>query len=336
MSLLNKIKRHYQKFNLNDIIKICDLSKNPTEYIKKVDSKILHNKEYYINKVTTIDLLKKAKAPKSKELLNEIINIKQNNSVVENILNDIQQNNSITENILEIIPEQDNSVVENILGLDTNNQISLIDFNNNLLKYNDKQIKYFYYTDNIYFKAKDIAILLDYVDTDDAIRKHIDKNNKFNINNFNIDSIISNFDINKQHPNTIFINTNGLKKLLCKSNKIISNEILNIFNMKEDTRYLRKELEIIKFIQLYLDELNIKYIFQYSINNYKIDLYLPDNNIAIEIDEFNHINRCKIYELNRESYIKIKLNCKFIRINPDDKQFEMAKCIALITKHIFI
>jgi len=97
---------------------------------------------------------------------------------------------------------------------------------------------------------------------------------------------------------------------------ILKEDILDFFNIKEDTRYLRKEIEIVKYIQLYLDELNIKYIHQYIIANYKVDLYLPDNNLIIEIDEYNHINRNKNYELIREKYIINKLNSRIIRYNP--------------------
>jgi len=183
--------------------------------------------------------------------------------------------------------------------------------------------------------------MLEYDDTDQAIRKNVDIDDKikcsdFFMDNINHDNIKSNFDLNKEQPNTIFINYNGLKKLICKSNKIIGNELLDLFNIKEDTRYLRKETEIIKFIQLYLDELNIKYIFQYTIKTYKIDLYLPNNNLVIEIDEFNHIDRCPIYESKREIYIKKKLNCNFLRINPDCNNFTLAKCIAMITKYLYM
>ena len=57
-------------------------------------------------------------------------------------------------------------------------------------------------------------------------------------------------------------------------------------NINIDTKYLRKELEIITFFEKYLQKINIVYILQKSVKKYKINLYLPNNNIAIKIDEY--------------------------------------------------
>ena len=70
--------------------------------------------------------------------------------------------------------------------------------------------------------------------------------------------------------------------------------------------------------------------FQYYIDGYKIDLYFPDYNLAIEVDEFNHKDRDKLYENKREEYIKEKLGCKFIRFNPDEKNFNIGNIISNI------
>lgn len=69
------------------------------------------------------------------------------------------------------------------------------------------------------------------------------------------------------------------------------------------------------------------YILQYSIGNYLIDMYLPDLNIAIECDEFNHKNNNENLEIKRQTYIEESLNCKFIRYNPDDPKFNIGNVI---------
>ena len=55
----------------------------------------------------------------------------------------------------------------------------MLDLINNILKYNGKNIKYVIDKENKpWFKGKDVAILLDYENTDQAIRLHISENDK--------------------------------------------------------------------------------------------------------------------------------------------------------------
>ena len=60
--------------------------------------------------------------------------------------------------------------------------------------------------------------------------------------------------------------------------------------------------------------MNIKYIPQYPVGNYRIDLYIPKYNLAIEIDEEEHKYK-KDYDLKRQSYIENQIHCKFVRVN---------------------
>lgn len=54
---------------------------------------------------------------------------------------------------------------------------------------------------------------------------------------------------------------------------------------------------------------------QYFIKGYSLDGYLPELNIAIEIDEKNHRSmRSMIHDDKKEKIIKKELNCLFIRI----------------------
>jgi len=68
-----------------------------------------------------------------------------------------------------------------------------------------------------------------------------------------------------------------------------------------------------------LDELekiyNYKVIRQFECEGYFIDGYIPELNLAIEIDE-----RCKnkIKDIERQKIIEDKLGCKFLRINDYD------------------
>jgi very-short-patch-repair endonuclease len=136
-----------------------------------------------------------------------------------------------------------------------------------------------------------------------------------------------------EHPQTIYINLNGVKKLLTKCNNVYPSEFADMFEIKLNTKYLRKEIEIVTFISYYLNELDIKYEYQKIVNKYKIDLHISEFKLAIKIDEFNHKDRNIKYEKEREIYISKSLSCIFLRFNPDDKKFNLFKCIAIITKY---
>ena len=74
---------------------------------------------------------------------------------------------------------------------------------------------------------------------------------------------------------------------------------------------------------------------QYSVlnNEYKIDLYLPDYRLAIEIDEKGHMDRSKTKK-KRQTEIRKELDCEFTRINPDSKDCDMDAIIGTIFNHI--
>ena len=78
----------------------------------------------------------------------------------------------------------------------------------------------------------------------------------------------------------------------------------------------------------------VPFEFQKNVNNFRIDLYLPDQKLAIEIDEHNHADRDPSYEKEREMYIKAQLGCKFLRKNPDLDGFKLSTCIGRIMQEI--
>ena len=78
----------------------------------------------------------------------------------------------------------------------------------------------------------------------------------------------------------------------------------------------------------------IPFEFQNNVNNFRIDLYLPDQKLAIEIDEHNHADRDLSYEEEREAYIKTQLGCKLLRINPDSEGFKLSTYIGRIMTEI--
>lgn len=83
---------------------------------------------------------------------------------------------------------------------------------------------------------------------------------------------------------------------------------------KYDVRSARFEYKYLNEIEDFLNEINMDYIEQYPVDNYRIDLYIPRYNTAIEIDEEEHKYK-KDKDLIRQKYIENKIHCKFIRVN---------------------
>ena len=73
---------------------------------------------------------------------------------------------------------------------------------------------------------------------------------------------------------------------------------------------------------------------QYTVLNYRIDLYFYECKLAIEIDELGHNDRNIDYEIQRQRALERELNCVFIRINPDAVDFNIFREINKIHRHI--
>jgi len=130
--------------------------------------------------------------------------------------------------------------------------------------------------------------------------------------------------------NVSFISHIGMCKLLCKTRKNISDELIEIFNIDiYRNKYTFIESDtidcIIKTFQ------NEEYNLQYSVLQYKIDIYFPKYNLAIECDEFHYD---KTNDKIRENNIIEKINCKFIRYTPYSKDFDIFNLLNQIFTHI--
>ena len=73
---------------------------------------------------------------------------------------------------------------------------------------------------------------------------------------------------------------------------------------------------------------------QYTVLNYRIDLYFHKYKLAIEVDELGHADRNLSNEIERQKALEKELDCVFIRINPDEENFNIFKEINKIHRHI--
>ena len=67
---------------------------------------------------------------------------------------------------------------------------------------------------------------------------------------------------------------------------------------------------------------------------YWIDLYFHEYKLPIEVDELGNTNRNINNEIDRQKALEKELNCIFIRIKPDEKDFNFFKEINKIHRYI--
>lgn len=130
-----------------------------------------------------------------------------------------------------------------------------------------------------------------------------------------------------------YITQQQLQKLIQSTNRVVEDKWYELAGLKKNTVILTKEQETIGFICECLKgitQINL----QHMVGKYKIDLYLPEYNLAIECDELGHRDRDNEYEIEREEFIKKELRCGFIRFNPDSEMFKISDVICSINKHI--
>ena len=73
---------------------------------------------------------------------------------------------------------------------------------------------------------------------------------------------------------------------------------------------------------------------QYSVLRYRIDLYFHKYKLATEVDELGHPDRNISHEIERQKVLEKELDCVFIRINPNEENFNIFKEINKIHRQI--
>ena len=86
---------------------------------------------------------------------------------------------------------------------------------------------------------------------------------------------------------------------------------------------LKKESSVLKSIMETFEGENMET--QYNVLAYRADLYFYDYKIAIEVAEKGHKNINEDYEKQIQKEIETELSVKFVRINPDEENFNISK-----------
>ena len=260
------------------------------------------------------------------DIVNNIIGSKSTKTYINKIQNKKRINSQYF-----ISKEQFIQLLTNAKSTKSKNAIKILQENNmipSLLNSLSFQGCPFYFLNdsdgNIWFKASDIASILGYKRPEAAIKELVNINQKKKFNELTLEK---NSSIQKH---TIFINKKGLRQLLIKSKLHKSIEFCKFMDIDVDFKYCFKETEIVYYLTSYFDLRNIVYELQKPIGIYRMDVYLTDYNLNIEIDELDHKDRDPKYEKKRENYIKKKLNCNTLRFNPDNENDNVINFIAKI------
>ena len=195
----------------------------------------------------------------------------------------------------------------------------IADFTNNILIFIDKPIKFIYYNDQRFFKGIDIALMLDYIDTDIAISKDVD----------NKDIIIIEKIFNNDNIKTVYISESGFYNITLKSKKdspikfikwytsevlpsIRQTENYNFFdNYYEDNldKYINKDCVYILHIKDNIYKYgNTSHIVK-RLQAHKKNL---NYNKIIKIYDFNNMNFSKDMENKIKKFVKsININIQY-------------------------
>lgn len=128
---------------------------------------------------------------------------------------------------------------------------------------------------------------------------------------------------------------------LCLTNSRVSSNTIKEWTERTGSHH--KDLLIHRKIIVECDYLDIieralkrycKCLRQYSVNRYRIDMYIPYFNIAIECDEYGHRRYNQDDEQKRSCIITAKLNCKFVRFDPFHVSFNIGDVISDILEII--
>ena len=126
-----------------------------------------------------------------------------------------------------------------------------------------------------------------------------------------------------KQPNRRFLHIDLALKIImdcrtdksCSLKKDLGFKLHDVINTKEQT--------IINSIKDACEGENI--LTQYSVSDYRIDIYFHKYKLAIEVYELGHADRNINNEIDRQKALEKELNCVFVRTNPDEKDFNNFK-----------
>lgn len=175
---------------------------------------------------------------------------------------------------------------------------------------------------NNIFCAKDIGTGLGLRNVRESI-KHVDPEHKI---------LCGILDAHGREQLMTFLTFEGVQRLISSSRKPVAQEMATAFGINViNTHYVKVEPAIITFLAKAFE--GEKWIAQYHVGPYMVDMYFPRANVAIEVDEEGtHGNDRKIQDSERQEFVQRFTGCQFIRTRPQRSDFCMASLINEVWK----
>ena len=139
-------------------------------------------------------------------------------------------------------------------------------------------------------------------------------------------------DKSKKQPDRRFLRSGLALKVIMDCRTDESCYLKIVLGFKLDDVINTKEQTVLKSIKDAFEGEDMQT--QYSFLGYRIDLYFHKHKLAIEVDELGHADRNLSNEIERQKTLEKELDCVFITINPDGKNFTIFKEINKIHRHI--
>jgi very-short-patch-repair endonuclease len=172
----------------------------------------------------------------------------------------------------------------------------------------------------LYFRANDIVTAIGYKSSkQEPILKFVSPKYVTTFGEIRADQLDK-----SERLHTKYIQKDGVEQLLIKGRAVRNINITQylIDTFKLDVKQFCESKEQKYIAQLMSAFRHEKYERQFCVGKFKIDLYFYEKKIAVECDELGHADRDQLYEKAREAYLKERLDCRFIRFNPDAKDFD--------------
>ena len=125
----------------------------------------------------------------------------------------------------------------------------------------------------------------------------------------------------KSQPTRIFTREDlGIKVIMdCRTVQAVKFRKELGFNQHDPT--MTQEQSVLTKLDTYFK--TEEKIFQHYVLGYRIDVYIPEYKLVIEVDELGHCTRDLKSEVERQKRIEEELGCKFTRIDPSRENFDI-------------
>jgi very-short-patch-repair endonuclease len=140
----------------------------------------------------------------------------------------------------------------------------------------------------------------------------------------------------KKFNRIIFVNSEGLKIVIERSRKPEASLIAQFVNM-DVVKEVPEATVLGEIMKAFGDKFKIsdQTSFEFEDKTCKVDLFFPELNLGVEVDEDDHKDRDADYERRRNEHMEKVLGWSTVRVNPHDPTFTPGEAIRQIFNFIY-